>query len=40
MVIIGYQIYNDVIPFIVSIDGVEAEVGVGLIAGDGSAGHL
>ena len=40
MVVIGRQVYDDVIPFIVSVDGVEAEVRVGLIAGCRSAGHL
>ena len=40
MVVIGRQVNDDVIPFIVSINGVEAEVRLGLIAGCRSAGHL
>jgi hypothetical protein len=31
MVVVGGQIDNNVVPFIVSVDGMEAEVRVGLI---------
>lgn len=37
MVIVGGQIYDDVIPIVVGVDGVETEVGVGLTAGCKSA---
>ena len=40
MVIIGGQVYDDVIPFIVSINGVETEIRVGLIPEYKSAGPL
>lgn len=39
MVIVGGQVYDDVIPFIVSIDGVETKVWVSLIAGYRSVGR-
>jgi len=39
MVIVGGHVDNDVIPLVVSIDGVETEVRVGLIAGWKSASH-
>ena len=32
MVIVGGQIYDDIVPFIVSVDGMETEVRVGLVA--------
>lgn len=38
MVIVGGQVDDDVITFIVSVDGMETEVGVGLIAECKSAG--
>jgi len=32
MIIVGGQVYDDVIPFVVGIDGMETKVRVGLLA--------
>ena len=40
MVVVCGQVYDDVIPLVVSIDCVETEVWVGLIAEWGSVGRL
>ena len=40
MIIVCAQIYDDVIPFVVSVDSVETEIRVGLIAECKSVGRL
>ena len=40
MVIVCGQVYDDVIPFVVSVDGMETEIRVGLITECRSVGRL